>query len=97
MKKLTLLCANVGNVLLHRIELLIATGEVIHCSIYTKNCAKNKIKNPKWQNILPKTDKMKAKWDSSEYFIVFNLYNYLTVYTAKNKGSSILIFAAKVQ
>ena len=40
--------------------------------IDAKNCAKDEVKDTNWQNSLPKTDEMEAKWYASEGTIAFN-------------------------
>ena len=40
--------------------------------IDAKNCAKDKVKDTTWQNSLPKTDEMEAKWYAAESAVAFD-------------------------
>ena len=40
--------------------------------IYTKNCAKQPVEYPKWQNSLPKTDEMEAKRYATEDLVALD-------------------------
>ena len=40
--------------------------------IDAKNCAKDEVKDTNWQNSLPKTNEMEAKWYATEGTIAFN-------------------------
>ena len=40
--------------------------------IDAKNCAKDEVKDTNWQNSLPKTDEMEAKWYAAESAVAFD-------------------------
>ena len=53
-------------------SLFLATSEVVHCMIYPKNCAKDKVENSEWQNSLPETNEMESKRNTTEDFVTLN-------------------------
>jgi hypothetical protein len=52
--------------------------------IDAKNCAKDEVKDTNWQNCLPKTYKMEAKWYATEGAVAFDGTNNLS-----GKGTAI--------